>query len=97
MIIIELTYKKSLNEVNALLQKHRDFLEKYYSEKMFLASGPKNPRNGGVILAIGDLSVINKIIEEDPFYQHDVADYRIIEFEPNQYNSNFKDYFLEKN
>ena len=97
MIIIELTYKKSLDEVNALLQEHRDFLEKYYSEKMFLASGPKNPRNGGVILAIGDLSLINKIIEEDPFYQHDVADYRIIEFEPNKYDANFADFFLEKN
>ena len=97
MIIIELTYKKSLDEVNTLLQEHRDFLERYYSKKMFLASGPKKPRNGGVILAIGDLSVINKIIEEDPFYQHGIADYRIIEFEPNKYDANFADSFLEKN
>ena len=38
MIIIELTYKKPLDEVNALLQEHRDFLEKYYLEKR---SSPK--------------------------------------------------------
>lgn len=97
MIIIELTYNKSLNEVNALLQEHRDFLEKYYSKKTFLASGPKNPRNGGVILAMGNLPVIKKIIEEDPFYQHDVANYRMIEFEINKYDANFPDSFLEKN
>lgn len=90
MIIIELTYKKPLDEVNALLQEHRNFLEKYYSKNMFLASGPKKPRNGGVILAMGDLSVINKIIEEDPFYQHTVADYNVIEFEPSKYSSDFK-------
>ena len=90
MIIIELTYKKSLDEVNNLLQKHQDFLERYYSKKIFLASGPKKTRNGGIILATGDLAVINKVIEEDPFYQHDVADYRVIEFEPNKYSDEFK-------
>lgn len=97
MIIIELTYKKSLDEVNHFLQAHRDFLERCYSQKMFIASGPKNPRNGGVILAMGDLTEIKKIIEEDPFNQHGVADYRIIEFKPNKYDANFSDSFLEKN
>jgi uncharacterized protein YciI len=72
------------------LQAHRDFLEKYYSKKVFLASGPKKPRNGGVILAAGDLSVIEALIKEDPFYQQDIAAYRLIEFEPNQYAGDFK-------
>lgn len=90
MLIIELTYKKPFDDVNKLLQSHRDFLDKYYKEKLFLASGPKNPRNGGIILSSGDRVTIDKILEEDPFYQHEIADYRIIEFEPNKYSDDFK-------
>ena len=97
MLIIELTYKKPLDEVNELLQKHRDFLSKYYREKVFLTSGPKNPRNGGIILAMGDRATIDKVLEEDPFYQHEIADYRVIEFEPNKYSDEFKNILGIKN
>ena len=89
MIIIELTYKKSLDDVNKLLQKHRDFLDKYYGEKLFLASGPKNPRNGGIILSMGDQETINNILKEDPFHQYGIADYRVIEFEPTKFSDDF--------
>jgi len=97
MVIIELTYKKSLDDVNMLLQKHRDFLDKYYGEKLFLASGPKNPRNGGIILSMSDQETINKIIKEDPFHQYGVADYRVIEFEATKYSDDFKNLLGEKN
>lgn len=97
MLIIELTYKKSLDDVNKLLQKHRDFLSKYYGEKVFLASGPKNPRNGGIILSMSEKATIDKILKEDPFYQHEIADYRIIEFEPNKYSDEFKNILGIKN
>lgn len=49
MLIIELTYKKSLDEVNSLLDEHRSFLDQFYSQGLFIASSPKNPRDGGVI------------------------------------------------
>lgn len=90
MLIIELTYKKPLDDVNQLLHKHRDFLDKYYKKKLFLASGPKKPRNGGIILSRGDQATISKILEEDPFYQNEIADYRVTEFEPNKYSDEFK-------
>ncbi len=97
MIIIELTYKRSHDEVNKLLPGHRDFLDKYYRERLFLASGPKSPRDGGIILAMGDRATINKALEEDPFYQHEIADYRVIEFEPNKYSDEFKNILGIKN
>jgi uncharacterized protein YciI len=90
MLIIELTYKKPLDEVNALLQQHRDFLDKYYGEKLFIASGPKHPRTGGIILSMSDQSTINKVLQEDPFYQNKVAEYRVIEFEPNRCSHEFE-------
>lgn len=90
MLIIELTYKKPLDDVNNLLDEHRSFLDQFYSQGLFIASGPKNPRDGGVILALGDKEAIYKVIEEDPFYQHDIADYRLMQFEPTKYSNCFE-------
>ncbi|MDF1796308.1 MAG: YciI family protein [Coxiellaceae bacterium] len=81
MVIIELTYKKDLSEVDKYVELHRGFLDKYYNKGLFVASGPKKPRNGGVIVALLDAKSVNKVIAEDPFYQQEIADYSVIEFE----------------
>lgn len=90
MFIIELTYQKSLDEMSLYLKAHRNFLDKHYALDYFIASGPKEPRDGGIILAQGDKETIAKIIQEDPFYQQDIADYRIIEFSPSKYSQIFE-------
>ncbi|MDF1759075.1 MAG: YciI family protein [Coxiellaceae bacterium] len=84
MVIIELTYKKALSEVDKYLSLHREFLDKYYATGFFVASGPKQPREGGVIIATVTKVKAEKIIVEDPFYQHRIADYRIVEFDANR-------------
>lgn len=86
MLIIELTYKKSLAIVDSLLDEHKRFLAKYYAQGIFIASGPKNPRDGGVILALSDKEEIFNILQEDPFFREEVADYVIIQFEPTKVN-----------
>jgi len=90
MIIVELTYKKSLDEVNEFLSQHRDFLSKYYQKGIFVASGPKKPRDGGIILAFTNRATMEKLILDDPFYQNDIAEYRFIQFEPNKYCKEFE-------
>ena len=50
MFIVNLTYIKSLDEVEKHLEKHIDFLNQYYTKGLFIASGRKNPRTGGIIL-----------------------------------------------
>lgn len=90
MLIVELTYKKSLDDVNQFLEAHRSFLNKYYSQGVLIASGPKDPRDGGVILAMVDKEVMMAILKEDPFYCQGIADYRVIQFEPNQYSHVFE-------
>lgn len=83
MFIITLTYQKSLEEVDAHLSAHVEFLKDAYAKGIFLASGRKNPRNGGVILAIADFKAdIEATIARDPFYIHAIAQYDIIEFTP---------------
>jgi uncharacterized protein YciI len=82
MIIIELSYKKPIAVVEQYLHGHRDFLTRCYERKIFIASGPKIPRDGGIILSKASMGEAKQVIKEDPFYIHEVADYRIIEFDP---------------
>ena len=85
MFVIELTYKAHLTEIDAHMAAHVMFLKKHYTSGNFLVSGRKIPRDGGIIVAVGDSrQQIEAIVKEDPFYQHDLADFRIIEFRASQ-------------
>ena len=86
MFIVNLTYIKPLDEVEKYLQEHINFLNHYYAEGLFVASGRKNPRTGGIILMQGkNKEVVQEIITHDPFYQNEIAQYDIIEFEASKY------------
>jgi len=81
MFIIELTYRVPASEIDVNMAPHIAFLEKYYQSGNFLASGRKEPRNGGIILAnAANRNEIEQIIAADPFKQKGLAEYRIIEF-----------------
>ena len=83
MFIISLTYHKPLEEVDAHLNAHVEFLKSNYAKGFFLASGRKTPRTGGIILARAvNRAEIESIIACDPFAIHDVATYEITEFTP---------------
>jgi uncharacterized protein YciI len=85
MFVIELSYKASLTEIDAHMAAHVVFLKKYYAAGNFLVSGRKIPRDGGIIVAVGSSRrVVETIIKEDPFYEHGLADFRIIEFRASQ-------------
>ena len=85
MFVIELTYKADLAEIDAHMAAHVVFLKKYYAAGNFLVSGRKIPREGGIILAVGrSRRQIEAIVEEDPFYAHGLADFRIVEFRASQ-------------
>jgi uncharacterized protein YciI len=85
MFVIELVYTAALTEIDAHMRAHVRFLKKYYAAGNFLVSGRKVPREGGIIIAIGrNRAEIQSIVEEDPFYAHGLADFRIIEFRASQ-------------
>ncbi|ROI02670.1 GTP cyclohydrolase [Chryseobacterium sp. G0240] len=91
MFIISLTYRTSLDRVERFIPEHNSFLQKYYDLELFIASGRKEPRTGGIIVASArSKAEIEQIIKEDPFYIHQIADYDIVEFIPSKYNENFK-------
>ncbi|HEY7640550.1 MAG TPA: YciI family protein [Steroidobacteraceae bacterium] len=85
MFVIELIYKAELKDIDAHMTAHVKFLNKYYADGTFLVSGRKIPRDGGIILAAGKTrEQIEALIREDPFHQHGLADFRVIEFRASQ-------------
>src|SRR6476619_3016232 len=85
MFVIELIYKVDLKKIDVNMKAHVAFLNKYYASGHFLVSGRKIPRDGGIILAVGESrQEIETIANEDPFVKHGLAEVRIIEFRASQ-------------
>lgn len=83
MFIVDLLYIKSLEEVDANLEAHVAYLNEQYARGVFLASGRKVPRTGGVILARCDSrESLDAVLEQDPFKRNGVARYTVTEFVP---------------
>ena len=81
MFIISLTYVVELDAVDQFLPGHNQFLQKNYNSGMFICSGPKIPRTGGIIVCRAEsLESVERLIEEDPFKINGVARYEITEF-----------------
>ncbi|TGC64042.1 hypothetical protein C9F04_05040 [Salmonella enterica subsp. enterica serovar Wilhelmsburg] len=80
--VVVLTYIKPLEEVDSQIPAHIEWLKQGYSDGIFLASGRRIPRNGGVILAKCDSSEsLKKFLSQDPFQKLNIAKAEIIPFE----------------
>ena len=85
MFIIELTYKVDLSEIDAAMKPHVAWLQRQYDAGIFIASGRKVPRDGGIIIATSsDRAALEAIIRQDPFVAGGLADARLIEFRASQ-------------
>ena len=85
MFIIELVYTADLAQIDAHMKAHMAFLRQHYESGVFLVSGRKVPRDGGIILAVGrSREEIEAIARQDPFCTHGLAEFRVIEFRVSQ-------------
>lgn len=90
MFIIKVSYKKGLEEVDKFLLEHRAFLDLGYQKNFLIASGPQNPRVGGIILSqLTDRQKLEAFLAHDPFTLNDIASYEIIEFTPVKFHKDF--------
>lgn len=70
---------------------HVKFLNTYYKQNVFLTSGRKVPRTGGIIVAHAESKeVLEKIMAEDPFCKNGLAEVTITEFLNSQMHTAFK-------
>lgn len=79
MFILDLTYIKPTADADAHMETHMAWVQAGYDRGLFMASGRKNPRTGGVILARGDRGEIERFCAADSFAIHGIAEYRITE------------------
>ena len=97
MFVIELIYKASLAQIDKHMPAHVKFLKRHYAAGNFLVSGRKIPRDGGIIIAVGESrEAIEAIVREDPFVTRGLADFRIIEFRASQRADNIQDLFNQQ-
>lgn len=82
LFVLDLTYTSGLDLVELHMEAHRAYLKEHYATGTFLASGRKEPRVGGVILAQGERTTIEEIIASDPFAVSGAAAYHVTEFLP---------------
>ncbi|OKI71195.1 YciI family protein [Streptomyces sp. MJM1172] len=81
MFVMELTYTAPIEAVEEQMDAHIAWLDGHYAAGVFLASGRKVPRDGGVVLAGGvSRAEIEEIAAGDPFTMAGVCEYRITEF-----------------
>ena len=81
--VITLTYKVPPSLIEEHVVAHRAYLDLQYAKGIYLASGPQEPRAGGVILATGlTKDQLTQVMEADPFILHGLSDYTIVTFLP---------------
>lgn len=91
MFIFSITYLKPISEVEKYLPQHIDYLECHYQSGHFIASGRKVPRTGGIILCRAESrEQAIAIMQKDPFYIQQIAQYELIEFIPTKFAKKFE-------
>lgn len=81
MFIFNVKYKKPMAEVEKYLADHRSYLGILREAGRLIASGPKEPRVGGIILCHAQTEEeARKMVENDPFFIHGIADYEVTRF-----------------
>ncbi|RWX66332.1 hypothetical protein EN780_15485 [Mesorhizobium sp. M4B.F.Ca.ET.089.01.1.1] len=80
MFVVSLNYKVPLAEIDRLGPAHVEWLKACYAEGIFVASGPKRPRTGGIIIARAPRDVLDARLADDPFARAGAADYNVTEF-----------------
>ena len=81
-----LRYRRPLDEVLAVLDEHRAYLRDLQGRGILLASGPLDPRAGGILLLrVPDDAVhatLDRIRDDDPYTRTGMAQYELIPWAP---------------
>jgi len=81
--VVEITFTAELSRIEPIVAAHRAFLQVGYDRGWLLMSGPKNPRDGGMVVARAPgKAELEAFFRDDPYAQAGVATYRFTEFNP---------------
>jgi uncharacterized protein YciI len=81
--IVDIKFVAPLGEIDRVLAEHRAFLQIGYDKGIFLMSGPKEPREGGLIIARAtSVESLQAFLKDDPYVVHGVGTHGFQEFHP---------------
>ena len=78
-------YRAPVEQVIVYQDPHRAYLRELKAKGVLIASGPCNPRFGGILLLrVGDddFKALDAIRDSDPFVQNGVAQYELLGWNP---------------
>lgn len=79
-------YRKPLEEVLKVVDEHRAYLRGLQAKGTMLASGPMDPRSGGILLLRvpdeGSAAALDAVRDGDPFIQQGCAQYELLPWLP---------------
>ncbi|TRD12793.1 hypothetical protein FGU71_08515 [Erythrobacter insulae] len=83
MFIASLTYTVPIEEIDALLPAHLEWLKAGHASGQFMAWGPREPRDGGLIfIRAQNRSEAERFAASDPFITAGAAKSEMIEWTP---------------
>ena len=82
MIVCISNFTRELGDGDeSLLSEHYAFMDEQYRHGALVASGPRMPRTGGVIVARGvDVTQVERLLSEEPLARAGIAAYEVIPF-----------------
>jgi uncharacterized protein YciI len=84
--VVLIRYRRPFEEVEPVLEAHRAYLRGLKADGLLLASGPMQPRIGGVLLLrVPDDAVhqtLDRIRDNDPYVKTGVAQYEMWPWQP---------------
>lgn len=81
LFVIDIAYVVPFEQIEPVLAPHMEFVRRGYADGHFLMSGPKTPRTGGVVIAMGTSKAeIEALMAQDPFAVAGVVTMEITEF-----------------
>jgi len=84
LCVVLLHYTVPLDEIDAAMTAHMAWLQAGYDAGLFLASGRRVPRTGGVILVRGHATEVEALVASDPFVKSGAAKAEVIAFNASQ-------------
>lgn len=84
--IVAINYSAAFTEIEPIVPSHRQHIQAAVDAGIILLSGPRVPRTGGMVIARAESeSVIQNMIDQDPYKIAGVAEYQVIEFTPGRH------------
>jgi uncharacterized protein YciI len=79
-------YRRPLEEIIAAQDEHRAYLRSLQAEGTLLASGPMEPRSGGMLLLrvpdADPAAALDRVRDGDPFTRLGLAQYELVPWKP---------------